>query len=150
MSNKPGRIIRLSKLHREFDEHSLRKFLAKFGTVTNLEISRSSKTGNSRGLAFVEFENVSVVSIASKALDDYVIRGASIAATQLKLGHEFKFRTRPTRSHGKEYYAELVEKVNSTDGVLESRRAHRSDDSLSKTLAAMGLTYSFKRPMIDI
>ena len=39
-----------------FDERSLKRFFSQFGKVVRSKLSRSKRTGGSRGFGFVEFE----------------------------------------------------------------------------------------------
>ena len=48
-------IVYFSHLPHGFYEKELRQFLGQFGSVTNLRLGRSKRTGGSKGFAFVEF-----------------------------------------------------------------------------------------------
>lgn len=50
----------------------MKKYFSQFGRVTNLRLSRSAKTGGSRGYAFIEFESEDVAKIVADTMDGYL------------------------------------------------------------------------------
>merc|ERR1712166_125294 len=56
-----------------FFEKEMREFLTQFGTVTNLRIGRSAKTGGSKGYAFVEFMFQDVAKIVAETMNNYLM-----------------------------------------------------------------------------
>merc|ERR1711997_832756 len=56
-----------------FFEKEMREFLTQFGTVTNLRIARSPKTGKSKGYAFVEFMFKDVAKIVAETMNNYLM-----------------------------------------------------------------------------
>ena len=55
-------------------------FFSQFGTVTNLRLSRSKRTGASKGYAFIEFGDAETASIAAKTMDKYLMHGKQLVA----------------------------------------------------------------------
>ncbi|KAM9254077.1 LOW QUALITY PROTEIN: MKI67 FHA domain-interacting nucleolar phosphoprotein-like [Dugong dugon] len=53
-------------------EPQLKAYFSQFGTVTRLKLSRSKKTGNSKGYAFVEFESDDVAKIVAETMNSYL------------------------------------------------------------------------------
>ena len=53
--NQPSTVIYLGHLPVGFEEREIIVFLNQFGNVKRCRVSRSKKTGRSRGYAFVEF-----------------------------------------------------------------------------------------------
>ena len=68
-------IIYVGHLPKGFNERELMSFFKQFGDVTKLRVSRSKKTGRSRGYAFLEFSEKKVAQIAAKTMDKYLIFG---------------------------------------------------------------------------
>ena len=58
----------------------MRGFFSQFGDVTNLRLSRSKRTGNSKGYAFVEFADADVARIAAATMDRYLMHGKQLVA----------------------------------------------------------------------
>jgi nucleolar protein 15 len=48
-------IVYIGHLPKGFEEKELTKFFGQFGTIQKLRVSRSKKTGRTRGYAFMEF-----------------------------------------------------------------------------------------------
>jgi len=56
-----------------FHEPQMMEYFKQFGTVTRLRLSRSKKTGRSRGYAYVEFASEAVAKIAAESMQDYLM-----------------------------------------------------------------------------
>jgi len=56
-----------------FYEPQMREYFKQFGDVTRLRVSRSKKTGRSKGYAYVEFASDAVAQIAAKSMEDYLM-----------------------------------------------------------------------------
>ena len=76
-SGKRG-IVYVGHLPKGFNEEELKKFFGQFGTVSKLRVSRSKKTGRSKGYAFLEFQDKEVANIAVGAMDKYLMFGRQI------------------------------------------------------------------------
>jgi len=68
-----SRVIYIGHLPFGFEEFQVADFFKQFGQVTRSYVSRSPKTGRSRGYAFVEFENPTVARIAADTMNDYLM-----------------------------------------------------------------------------
>jgi len=66
-------LVYFSHVPHGFFEKEMREFLSQFGTVTNLRIGRSSKTGASKGYAFVEFMFKDVAKIVAETMNNYLM-----------------------------------------------------------------------------
>ena len=64
-SEKNRGIVYISHIPHGFYEKQMREFFAQFGTVTNLRLGRSKKTGRSCGFAFVEFKYKEVAKVSA-------------------------------------------------------------------------------------
>lgn len=78
-ANKQG-VMYLGHIPHGFYEKQMKSYFSQFGTVTKLKLSRSKKTGGSRGYAFLEFADPEVASIAAEAMDGYLMHGQSLVA----------------------------------------------------------------------
>ena len=57
------------------EDTELAGFLKQFGAIVRLRVSRSSKTGKSRGYAFVQMKSPDVAAIVADTLSGYLIMG---------------------------------------------------------------------------
>ncbi|KAK2490217.1 hypothetical protein MC885_010396, partial [Smutsia gigantea] len=53
-------------------ETQIRTYFSQFGTVTRFRLSRSKRTGNSKGYGFVEFESEDVAKIVGETMNNYL------------------------------------------------------------------------------
>lgn len=70
-----GAVICVSRLPHGFYEPELRSYLAQFGEVTRLRLSRNPRTGASRHYAFVEFRHAEVARIVVETMHNYLLMG---------------------------------------------------------------------------
>jgi len=66
-------VVYLGHLPHGFYEDELKGFFAQFGTVTRVKVSRSPKTGKSKGYAFVEFTHDEVAKIVAETMNNYLM-----------------------------------------------------------------------------
>ncbi|KAL6084107.1 hypothetical protein STEG23_023154 [Scotinomys teguina] len=71
---KPG-VIFLGRLPSTLNEDHIYDYFTQFGTISRFRLSRSKRTGNSRGYAFVEFECEDVAKIVAETMDNYLFGG---------------------------------------------------------------------------
>ena len=90
-SEKRG-IVYVGHLPKGFNEEELKKFFGQFGTVSKLRVSRSKKTGRSKGYAFLEFEDKEVAKIAVGAMDKYLMFGKQIQCHIVDQPHRDTFK----------------------------------------------------------
>jgi hypothetical protein len=72
LEDKEG-IIYLSHLPYGFFEKQLKKFFKQFGDVRKVNLIRSSKTGNPKGYAYIQFKDPIVAKIVCDTMDGYVM-----------------------------------------------------------------------------
>eukprot|EP00804_Cyclotella_cryptica_P011204 CCRYP_007731-RA/>CCRYP_007731-RA protein AED:0.06 eAED:0.06 QI:107/1/1/1/1/1/2/183/286 len=72
-SHQPSSVIYLGHLPTAFEERELIIFLNQFGSVQRCRVSRSTKTGRSRGYAFVEFAEEEVAKIVAETMNGYFL-----------------------------------------------------------------------------
>jgi len=66
-------VLYIGHLPNEFEERDLKNFLQQFGKVLNVRISRSVKSGHSRGYAFARFEDAETTRIVAETLQGYFV-----------------------------------------------------------------------------
>jgi len=66
-------VVYIGHLPHGFYEDELKGFFKQFGTVTRVKVSRSAKTGKSKGYAFVEFTHNEVAKIVAETMNNYLM-----------------------------------------------------------------------------
>ncbi len=77
-------VVYLGRVPSGFEEKEMRIFFGQFGDITRLRLSRSKKSGNSKGFAFIEFELPEVAEIVASTMNNYRMFGKTM---QSKLVH---------------------------------------------------------------
>lgn len=72
-SHQPSSVVYLGHLPTAFEEREIVIFLNQFGSVQRCRVSRSTKTGRSRGYAFVEFAEEEVAKIVAETMNGYFL-----------------------------------------------------------------------------
>jgi len=72
-SDEPSSVMYIGHLPRGFEELELRGFFLQFGELEKLKVSRSKKTGRSKGYAFLKFADPEVAKVASDAMNGYFL-----------------------------------------------------------------------------
>ena len=85
-------IIYVGHLPKGFNERELKSFFSQFGGVTKLRVSRSKKTGRSRGYAFLEFEERKTAEIAAKTMNKHLIFGRQLDVHIVEDAHTATFK----------------------------------------------------------
>ncbi|XP_078795844.1 MKI67 FHA domain-interacting nucleolar phosphoprotein isoform X2 [Oryzias latipes] len=128
-------------------EPQLKSYFEQFGSVQRLRLSRSKKTGGSKGFAFVEFECEEVAKIVAETMNNYLMGEKLIKChivpsenvhEKLFVGsqRQFKKPSHPAVTrYNKKRTAEQVAKM--TDRLL------RKEAKLRKKLKAHGMEYDF-------
>ncbi|XP_064517466.1 MKI67 FHA domain-interacting nucleolar phosphoprotein [Pseudopipra pipra] len=142
----PG-VVFVGHLPRGLCEPQLREYFGQFGTVTRLRLSRSKKTGGSKGYAFIEFECDDVAKIVADTMNNYLFSERLLKCQFLppERVHEDLFKgcdkifRKPSQPAVRRYnrIRSLVEKARMTQRLLRKERL------LRKRLAEKGLDYDF-------
>lgn len=142
----PG-VVYVGHLPQGLFEPQLKSYFEQFGKVLRLRLSRSKKTGGSKGYAFVEFDCDEVAKIVAETMNNYLMGERLIKChivapedvhEKLFVGSkkEFKKPSFPAVSrYNKTHTEEEVTKMK--DKLL------RKEAKLRKRLAAHGLDYDF-------
>ncbi|XP_077584456.1 MKI67 FHA domain-interacting nucleolar phosphoprotein [Stigmatopora nigra] len=142
----PG-VIYVSHLPRGLFEPQLKSYFKQFGHVTRLRLSRSKKTGGSKGYAFVEFESDDVAKIVAETMNNYLMGEKLIKCHVIppEKRHEklfvgsrrmFKKPSNPAvKVYNKKRTREQVTKMTNNLLIREG--------NLRKRLASKGIDYDF-------
>ncbi len=75
-----SRVIYVGHVPHGFYEDQMRGFFSQFGDVTNLRLSRSKKTGGSKGYGFIQFADSETAKVAAETMDKYLMHGKQLVA----------------------------------------------------------------------
>lgn len=85
-------IVYIGHLPKGFEEEELKKFFTQFGEVSKLRVSRSKKTGRSKGYAFLEFLDKEIATIAVQTMNGYLMFGRKIECHLVESPHKDTFK----------------------------------------------------------
>uniref|UniRef100_A0A8C4TW78 Nucleolar protein interacting with the FHA domain of MKI67 n=1 Tax=Falco tinnunculus TaxID=100819 RepID=A0A8C4TW78_FALTI len=142
----PG-VVYVGHLPRWLCEPQLYQYFQQFGTVTRLRLSRSKKTGNSKGYGFIEFESDDVAKIVADTMNNYLFSERLLKCQFMspERVHENLFKNsnkifrKPSLPAVRRYnkIRSLVQKARMTKRLL------RKEKLVRKRLAEKGLDYDF-------
>jgi len=66
-------VVYLGHIPNGFAEPQMLKYFSQFGKVSRMRLSRSKKTGGSKGYAFIEFQEESVAKIVAQTMNKYLL-----------------------------------------------------------------------------
>uniref|UniRef100_A0A8B9IAF2 Nucleolar protein interacting with the FHA domain of MKI67 n=1 Tax=Anser brachyrhynchus TaxID=132585 RepID=A0A8B9IAF2_9AVES len=143
---QPG-VVYVGHLPRGICEPQLREYFGQFGTVTRLRLSRSKKTGGSKGYGFIEFESDDVAKIVADTMNNYLFSERLLKCHFMppEKVHEdlFKNSERMFRKPSQP----AVRRYNKVRSLAEkarmAKRLLRKENRLRKRLAERGIKYSF-------
>ncbi|KAM9850688.1 MKI67 FHA domain-interacting nucleolar phosphoprotein [Aulostomus maculatus] len=128
-------------------EPQLRSYFTQFGTVLRLKLSRSKKTGGSKGYAFVEFDCDEVAKIVAETMNNYLMGERLLKChvippekvhEKLFVGSQKEFRKPSSPAVSRYNKKRTTEQVAKMTGKLLRKEA-----KLRKRLAAHGIDYDF-------
>ncbi|XP_037379094.1 MKI67 FHA domain-interacting nucleolar phosphoprotein [Talpa occidentalis] len=142
----PG-VIFVGHLPPALYETQIQAYFSQFGTVTRYKLSRSKKTGNSKGYAFVEFESEDVAKIVAKTMNNYLfgerLLKCNFIPPEQVHGELFKDWNIPFRPPS----FPAVKRYNQNRTLLQKLRMEerfkKKEQLLRKRLAKKGIDYDF-------
>ncbi|KAB5577007.1 hypothetical protein PHYPO_G00205020 [Pangasianodon hypophthalmus] len=139
----PG-VVYVGHLPQSLAEPQLRSYFSQFGKILRLRLSRSKKTGRSKGYGFVEFDCDEVAKIVAETMDNYLMGERLIKCSvvppekvheKLFVGSQKMFKkpirpavSRYNRDHGPEDMKKLTGKLLSKESKLRKRLAEKGID----------------------
>merc|ERR1712142_168403 len=140
----PG-VMYVGHLSPEFLEPEIRGYFGQFGTIQRCRLSRSKKTGRSRGFAFIEFSDIKDAKIAAKTMDKYLMheRIMKCAIIPKEKVHESLWKGANQKwNHGGLYRKQRMlynkEKTNEQITAAKTRRDTK-DEQLKAYLKELGV-----------
>ncbi|XP_069717521.1 MKI67 FHA domain-interacting nucleolar phosphoprotein [Phaenicophaeus curvirostris] len=142
----PG-VVYVGHLPRGLCEPQIQEYFEQFGKVTRLRLSRSKKTGATKGYGFIEFESDDVAKIVADTMNNYLFSERLLKCQFIspERVHENLFKNskrmflKPSQPAVRRYnkIRSLVQKAKMTKRLL------RKEKLLRKRLAEKGLNYDF-------
>lgn len=145
-------LIYISHVPHGFYEKQMREFFSQFGTVTNLRLGRSRKSGRSKGYAFVEFKYEEVAKIAAEAMHNYLMFDKLVKCELVPQDRRspavFKGKVRPHRPPGKTamFKQKKIHNAVKTDEQNQKRQVRQMNklQKIKEKLSKAGVEYSFQ------
>uniref|UniRef100_A0A8C8ZVL6 Nucleolar protein interacting with the FHA domain of MKI67 n=1 Tax=Prolemur simus TaxID=1328070 RepID=A0A8C8ZVL6_PROSS len=143
---KPG-VIYVGHLPNTLYESQIQDYFSQFGTITRLRLSRSKRTGNSKGYAFVEFESDDVAKIVAETMNNYLFGERLLKCCLIppEKVHKELFKEWNTPFKQPSYPA--VKRYNRKRTLIQrlemEKRFKKKEKLLRKKLAKKGIDYSF-------
>jgi nucleolar protein 15 len=148
-SNEPSTVIYVGHLPVGFEEREITVFLNQFGNVKRCRVSRSTKTGRSRGYAFVDFADVEVAKIVAESMSGYFLLEKRLVCHVLPNDkvHELTFakpKRVPTKVDRQKKARTEINKRRSADAMMGvTAKLVKREEMKRKKIAALGIDYDF-------
>lgn len=148
-ANQPSAVIYIGHLPVGFEEREITVFLNQFGAVKRARVSRSTKTGRSRGYAFVEFSDDEVAKIVAETMSGYFLLEKRLVCHILPNDkvHELMFarpKRVPTKAEKQKKARAETNKQRSADALKGiTAKLVKREETKRKKLAALGIDYDF-------
>nr|ACA53512.1 MKI67 interacting nucleolar phosphoprotein (predicted) [Plecturocebus moloch] len=142
----PG-VVYVRHLPNLLEETQIFSYFSQFGTVTRFRLSRSKRTGNSKGYAFVEFECKDVAKIVAETMNNYLF-GERLLECRLippKKVHKelFKDWNIPFKQPSYPSVKRYNQNRTLTQKLRMEERFKKKERLLRKKLAKKGIDYDF-------
>ena len=154
VSKKTQAVLRVARLPKEFGEKELRQFFGQFGQINKLKLSRSKKTGRSRGYGYLQYELPEIAQIAAEASHNYFIAGKPLIVEHMNPeavlpSHLKGWNKKPVAPR------KLMEMNSALVRKCHNSKAHSAldvgvvtrDAARKAKLEAAGIEYEFVRPL---
>ena len=144
-------VLAFHRVPHEFAEKEIRAFFGQFGDIRKLRLSRSKKTGNSRGYGYIQYVLPEVAKIAAEATNNYFIAGKPIRTEVLnpEAVHKGLFKGAPPGNHALRRSAAVRKSHNSKVHGRLNAKALEKDAARAEKLASMGIEYEIERRVVE-
>jgi nucleolar protein 15 len=148
-SPKAGHVVYLGHVPHGFYEEQMMGFFSQFGDVQRVRLSRSKKTGRSRGFAFIEFDTKKNAATAAQVMDNYPLFGRTMVSRIVDKEHLhadlFKGANNPFQ---KIEWRKMAQEKHNGPKTAEQQtgrvtRLLAKEAKKRKALEALGIDYDF-------
>ncbi|XP_026497012.2 MKI67 FHA domain-interacting nucleolar phosphoprotein [Vanessa tameamea] len=148
-------LVYLAHIPHGFYEHQMTEYFKQFGVVTNARVIRSSRTGNSKGYAFVEFKEPSVAEIVAETMNNYLMGKRLLKAVYIPpekqklhaLRKNWNNQNNPARDHTLKMKRALNADKTDQEELLVAEKLLSSLSNNKKKLKVLGIDYDFFMPV---
>jgi len=128
----------------------MKGFFSQFGELKRLKLSRSRKTGGSKGYAFLQFGTPEIARIVAETMDGYFLAEKKLVCEVVPVEkvHEKMFAG-ANRRFARIDWVQKERERREKGAALESRRAERRARTMRakrRQLEALGIDYGFDFP----
>lgn len=157
---EPRGVLYLGHIPPGFFEPQMKKFFSQFGRVLRLRLSRSKRTTQSKGYAFIEFEEESVAKIVAETMDKYLLFGRKLVCELVPKAKQhpalFKNWKHPITNNPFKRQAKVRKLFNDRPTVdvngealpqktlKQVKRRAESNTKLEKLLESLGVDYKLE------
>lgn len=141
-------VVYISHIPHGFYEKQMQAFFKQFGSVKNLRIGRSKKTGASRGFAFVEFTYAAVAKIVADTMNNYLMFNKLMKCElipQERVSHKiFAGKINPLKPPGL-MARRAAKKLQNSSTLTQEKRTEKVEKKLrkfNKQMETAGIKYS--------
>lgn len=126
------------------------EYFGQFGKVTKVRVSRSKRTGKSKGYAFLQFQHAEVAAIAAQAMNGYMMFGQTLKChtvapaavhAQLFKHANRKMQNKPWRRIAAERHNR--DRTHDEEAAREAALLRR-DARRRRRIAELGLGYEYE------
>eukprot|EP00759_Apiculatamorpha_spiralis_P009491 PhF_6_TR16481/c0_g1_i1/m.25223/K14838/NOP15; nucleolar protein 15 len=147
-------VVYLGHIPLGFSEQPLKQYVSQFGDVLNLVISRSAKTGRSRGYAFIQFGDTEAAEnavhelhgtiLGDRCLEAEIMEPEKVHRNIWKRKNQ-KLRIEKDRKRRVEGYQprEAVAHRNAADLAAALNRLVQAEEKHNERLEKLGISYRF-------
>lgn len=143
-NDAPSNVLYIGHLPPQFEDDELNEFLRQFGKVLKVRVSRSKKTGRSRGYGFAQMVTPAIAAIVADTMSGYIMFGQQRLVCHVlpnskvhrKLFFQYKKKDKRNMPHLRQH--KPLEKMKAiTVRLVERERKKR------EKLLAMGIDFDF-------
>ncbi|KAL8616459.1 hypothetical protein ACOMHN_041062 [Nucella lapillus] len=134
-------VVYLGHLPAGFYEPQMKHFFSQFGRITRLRISRSKKTGKSKGYAFVEFKQRVVAKVVADTLNNYLMfmRVVKCQLVEPEMVHPEMFKGCRKKFSSPKAAAVAAQRHNGFKNKAQKYRARGRQSKKMKKMAELGI-----------
>lgn len=125
-------------------------YFGQFGKVTKLRVSRSKRTGASKGYAFLQFQHSEVAKIAAESMNGYMMYGQTLQCHVVPPAdlHPETFRNAHRKMRRKPWLKMAAERHNRERSAEEEAKREarllQADEARRRKIAAAGIEYTYE------
>lgn len=146
-------IIYVGHIAHGFYEKEMNKFFSQFGNIKRLKLFRSNKTNNSKGYAFIEFDEAEVANVVADTMNGYFLQEKQLVSHVIPKekhhkGMFLKPKKKPSDNDKDDDDKEEVEEQKEKDIDYEKQAKNflRNQKKKQKKLETLGIDFNILMP----